>query len=153
MIKNTIQQNIQNAMKSGDAIRVSTLRLLSNAIHNEEIAKQSDLTEEEELALVRRQLKQREEAVEALRQAQGKHTSATPKDLENRVEKEKQEAEILKEFQPQQMPESDLSELVDKVISELDTNDFGSVMKAVMAEVNGKADGKTISRIVAEKLK
>ena len=151
MIKNTIQQDIQSAMKGGDAIRVSTLRLLPNAIHNEEIAmrargQQRDLTEEEEFALVRRQVKQREEAVEAYSKG-GRQEAA---------EKEKQEAEILKEFMPQQMSEEEIEAIVEKVITDLgksDMSELGSAMKAVMAETKGKADGKTVSEVVKQKLK
>ena len=59
MITDTINQQINEALKRGDSLRLSTLRLLSNALHNEEIAKQKKLTEEEELAVVRREAKER----------------------------------------------------------------------------------------------
>lgn len=148
MTKNDLQKQIQEAMKAGDSVRVSTLRLLSNAIHNEEIAmkalgQQRDLTQEEELALVRRQLKQREEAVEAYEKG-GRAEAA---------EKERQEAGILKEFLPQQMSEDELSDLVNKAIEESEARDFGQIMKHVMVEVKGRADGKQVSSIVQNKLK
>ncbi|MEK7521604.1 MAG: GatB/YqeY domain-containing protein [Patescibacteria group bacterium] len=148
MTKNDLQKQIQEAMKAGDSVRVSTLRLLSNAIHNEEIAmkalgQQRDLTHEEELALVRRQLKQREEAVEAYEKG-GRAEAA---------EKERQEAGILKEFLPQQMSEDELSDLVNKAIEESEARDFGQIMKHVMVEVKGRADGKQVSSIVQNKLK
>lgn len=155
MIKDRITQELQEALKKGDALRVSTFRLLSNALHNEEIAKQEELAEEEETGVVRRQLKQREEAVEALRQAQGKLTSSSKADIEARIEKERKEAEILKEFLPAQMSEEELGGLVDRLIGELGASsqaDFGKVMGAVMTRVAGRADGKIVAQVVQQKL-
>lgn len=143
MIKSTIRQDIQTAMKAGDAVRVSTLRLLSNAIHNEEISSRRDLTEEEEIALVRRQLKQREEAAEAYMKG-GRLELA---------EKEKQEAEILKSFLPEQMGEEEIGEIVDRVIRESGTQEFGRVMGAVVKEIAGRADGKMVAQVVQSRLK
>lgn len=145
MIADALPEQIKEALKKGEGVRVSTLRLLSNALHNEEIAKQKKLSEEEEIGVVRRQLKQREEAVEAYEKA-GRVDSA---------EKEKKEAEILKEFLPAQMSEEDLEGIVSQVVSETGASspaDFGKVMGQVMARVKGKADGKVIAQIVQQKL-
>ena len=143
MISETLQAKIQEAMKAGDAVRVSTLRLLSNAFHNEKIAKQRDLAEDEEMVLLRRQLKQREEAVDAYDKG-GRPEAA---------QKERDEAAVLKEFMPEQMSEDEIGQIADKVIAELGKGDFGQVMGAVMKEVSGKADGKTVSSVVSGKLK
>lgn len=153
MIADTLPERTKDALKKGDVVRVSTLRLLSNALHNEEIAKQRELTEEEELGVVRRQLKQREEAVEAYKKG-GRPESA---------EKEKREAEILKEFLPAspslggpaQMPEEEVEKIVEQVVAEIGTSgpsDFGRVMGAVMARVKGQADGKIVAEAVRKKL-
>lgn len=145
MIKDDLQNRIKEALKAGDDIRVSTLRLLSNALHNEEIVKQKELSEEEELQIVRRQLKQREEAIE-LYEKGGRPELA---------EKEKQEAEILKEFLPAQMNNEELARIVEQTIAEVGASspqDFGKVMGAVMARVKGQADGKTIADVVKQKL-
>lgn len=144
MIKDRIAQDLKEALKKGDTIRVSTLRLLSNSIHNEEIAKQKELTEEEEFAVVRRELKKREEAVEAYEKG-GRPESA---------EKEKKEAGILKEFLPVQMSEEELGKIVEQVISEAGASgpaDFGKVVGAVMGKVAGKADGKMVTEMVRKK--
>lgn len=152
MISEKLTDQIQEAMKAGDQLRVSTLRLLSNALHNEEIDKRRKLTGEEELVVVRRELARREEAVEALRQAQGKLTSSSEADLKLRIGQETKEAEILKEFLPEQMGESELSDLVNKVIEESDSKDFGRIMGEIMKRVAGKADGRLISEIVRKRL-
>lgn len=145
MIKDRITQELKEALKAGDAVRVSTLRLLSNALHNEEIAKQKELTEEEEIGVVRRQLKQREEAADAYKKG-GRPESA---------EKEKQEAEILKEFLPAQMSGEELDRSVEEIIAQVGAagpQDFGKVMGAVVARVKGRADGKVVAEIVRQKL-
>ena len=69
MISDTITQKIAEAMKKRDEIRLSTLRLLSSALNYEKIAKQHDLSEEEELGVVRREAKKRKDAVEAYEKA------------------------------------------------------------------------------------
>lgn len=142
MITDTLARQIADALKRADLIRVSTLRLLSSALHNEKIAKMHDLTQEEEIAIVRRELKRREEAVEAYKKG-GRQDSA---------EKEEKEAEILKEFLPEQMDESELSDLVNRVIEESDSKDFGRIMGEIMKQVAGKADGRLISEIVRKRL-
>lgn len=155
MIQDTLQEKIKDALKSRDAVRVSTLRLLLSALKYEAINKMHDLSEGEELVIVRRQLKQREEAIAALRQAQGKPTSPNESTLETRIAQERQEAEILKEYLPAQMSEEEIGELVDRVIGEMGTvtqADFGKVMQAAVACVAGRADGKTVSQVVKSKL-
>lgn len=145
MIKDKVAEDLKEALKGGDIVRVSTLRLLSNALHNEEIAKQKELTEEEELAVVRRELKRREEAVEAYEKG-GRPESA---------EKEKKEAEILKEFLPAQMSSEELAKIVEQVISEVGASgqqDFGKVMGAVMEKAKGQVDGKVVAQVVRQKL-
>lgn len=145
MLKDKISQQLKEAMKARDKVRISTLRLLLNALKNEEIAKLRELTQDEEAAITRRQLKQREEAIEAYEKA-GREEAA---------QKEKQEAEILKEFLPAQIDENQLSELVDQLIGELGAlgpGDFGRVMQAVMGKVAGRADGKIVSEVVRKKL-
>lgn len=142
MLKDEVSKQAKAALKAGDSLRVSTLRLLYNALHNEEINKQRELSDDEETAVVKRQLKQREEAIGAYKKA-GREESA---------EKERHEAEILKAFLPEQMSELEVRELVDRVIKEAENRDFGTVMKLVMEEVKGRADGKVVSGIVRAKL-
>lgn len=140
MLKDGLQKQINEALKAGDAVRVSTLRLLHNALHNEEIAKQAPLTEDDEVVIVKRQLKQREEAIEAYQKAERAESA----------EKEKKEAVILKEFLPEQMSEEQIGEVVDQVIGELGTQEFGRVMGEVMKRAGGKADGKIVAQQVKQ---
>lgn len=146
MIRNGLSTQINEALKKGDSLRVSTLRLLSSALHNEEIAKQKGLTEEEEIQVVRRQIKQREEAAEAYEKG-GRLELA---------EKEKQEAQVLKEFLPEELSELEIEGLVDQVIEQMSAGgaqDFGKVMGMVMQQVAGRADGSAVAQIVRDRLK
>lgn len=142
MLKDELQKQTSDALKAGDSVRVSTLRLLANALHNEEIAKLAPLSEEDGVAIVKRQLKQREEAIQAYRKA-GRSESA---------EKEGQEATILKEFLPTQLTEREITQIVERIITDSGSQEFGVVMKQVMEEARGKADGKMVSDIVRQTL-
>ncbi|OGY08227.1 MAG: hypothetical protein A2782_00415 [Candidatus Blackburnbacteria bacterium RIFCSPHIGHO2_01_FULL_43_15b] len=143
MLTDRLQQQIQVAMRGGDNLRLSTLRLLYSALHNEQIAKMRKLSEEEEMVVIRRQLKQRQEAVEAYEKG-GRVELA---------EKERAEAEILQEFLPKQMSEEEIGRIVDETVAQLDGSDFGRVMGIVMGKMKGQADGNTVARMVREKLK
>lgn len=138
MIKDTITQKIHEAMKAGDSVLVSTLKLLSNAIHNEEIAKQRELTDDEEIQIVRRQIKQREEAIELYKKGGRQDLS----------DKEQKELEILKEFLPDQMSREELEKIVEETMKEVGAAEFGRIMQVVMGKVVGRADGKVVAEIV-----
>jgi uncharacterized protein YqeY len=144
-LKDKIDEQVKEALKAKDEIRVSTLRLLSNALHNKEIAKQEELAEEDEIQIVRRQMKQRQESIEAYEKG-GRAEAA---------EKEKKEAEILKEFLPAQMDEAELEKIVASVVAQVKPQggqDFGKVMGAVMGKVKGQVDGKTVGEMVKKQL-
>lgn len=145
MIADTINKQIAEALKAGDEIRLSTLRLLSSALNYEFIAKQHKLSEEEELGVVRREANKRKEAIEAYEKA-----GAT-----DRAEKEKKELAVLEEFLPAQMSDADLVKIVDEAISATGASsmaDIGKVMDAAMGKVAGRADGKIVSDMVKKKL-
>ena len=145
MISDTITQKIGEAMKAKNEILLSTLKLLSSALSYEKIAKQHELTEEEELAVVRREAKKRKEASEIEEKA-----GAT-----DRAEKEKKELAILEEYLPTQMPDEELIKIVDEAIAEAGAKtmaDMGKVMGAVMAKTKGLADGTKVSELVKSRL-
>lgn len=145
MITDTITKKIGEAMKAKDEIRLSTLRMLSSALNYEKIAKQHDLSEEEELAVVRREVKKRKDAIEAYEKA-GAH---------DRAEKEKKEAEILEVYLPAQMSDEELEKIVKETITETGVqglNEIGKIMGALMPKVSGKADGGRVSAMVKKLL-
>jgi len=145
MISYTIQSQIQNAMKQRDELRVSTLKMLSSALMYAKIAKMGDLTAEEELAVVRKEVKQRNDSVEQYRKG----------NAEDKAQKEEAEIVILKEFLPEEMDESELQSIVDGVIGEVGAvgmKDMGRVIALVKERSEGRADGGKIAMMVKEKL-
>jgi uncharacterized protein YqeY len=154
MIAQTLQAKIGEALKVHDEIRLSTLRLLSSAFNYEFIAKQHELTEEEELVVVRKEAKQRRDSIEALRQAQGKLTTSTDAENQARLEREEAELKILQEYLPPEMSEAELSKLVTDAITQLGAKTIGD-MGRVIGFVKSKApnvDGSKIAQIVNSKL-
>ena len=145
MIGDTINQKIAEALKAKDEIRLSTLGLLSSALNYEFIAKQHKLSEEEELVVVGREAKKRKDAIEAYEKAGAM----------DRAEKEKKELLILEKYLPAQMADEELTKLVEEAISQTGATpiaDMGKVMGAVMAKVQGRADGGRASSLVKQKL-
>ncbi len=145
MILDTINKQIVEAMKAKDEIRLSTLKLLLSALHNAKIDKRGDLTKEEELEIVRREAKKRKDAIEAY-----KKVGAT-----DRAEKEEKELAILQEFLPKELPDEEVSKLVDEAITTTSANsmqDMGKVIGAVMAKAKGRADGKKVAEMAKRKL-
>jgi uncharacterized protein YqeY len=144
MISDTITQKIGDALKAKDEIRLSTLRLLSSALNYEKIAKQHDLSEEEELVVVRREAGKRRDAIQAYEKA----------GADERAEKEQKELEILQEFLPKQMSDSELGKLVEEAISQagaISVADMGKVIGIVMAKAKGSAEGARVAEMVKQK--
>lgn len=154
MIADKIQKLIGEAMKAKDEIRLSTFRLLSSALNYEFIAKQHKLNDEEELVVVKREAKKRKDAIEALRQAQGKLTTSGS-NMDERIKREEQELAILQEFLPLEIPDEEIRKLVEEAIAETGAKsmaEMGKVMGAVMARTKGQADGGKVAEMVRQKL-
>jgi len=144
MITQTLQQIIGEAMKAHDEVKVSTLRLLLSAFNYEKIEKQHELTEEEELVVVRREAKKRKEAMEMYKNA----GSA------DRADREEAELKILSEYLPPEMSDTDLAKLVDEAVTQIKPGGMSDMGK-VIGFVKGKApnaDGGKIAQLVKEKL-
>lgn len=145
MISQNIQAQIREAMKARDAVRLSTLKLLSAELHNEWIAKQHELSEEEELAVVRREVKKRKEMIEIC------NRSGKPE----RARSERDELAILQEFLPAEMDDAELEEIVKATLSETGASSMsqmGKVVGIVKSKVGGRADGARIADMVRAKL-
>ncbi len=144
-IASTITAKIAVALKAHDEIRLSTLRMLSSALNYEFIAKQHELSEEEELVVVRHEAKMRKDAIEAYEKA----------GANDRADKERKELAILEEYLPKQMSDEELSKMVDAAIAETGAkviSDMGKVIGAVMAKAKGQTDGARVSALAKEKL-
>jgi uncharacterized protein YqeY len=144
-IVSTITAKIGEAMKAHDEIRLSTLRMLSSALNYEFIAKQHELSDDEELVVVRHEAKMRKDAIEAYEKAGAK----------DRADKEKEELAILEEYLPKQMSDEELQKLVEEAVGETgaqNSSDMGRVIGVVMAKAKGQADGARVSALAKQKL-
>jgi len=144
MIVQTLQQKIGEAMKAHDEVRLSTLRLLSSAFNYERIAKQHDLTEEEEMVVIRKEAKQRRDSIEAYKKA----------GAVDRAEREEAELKILQEYLPPEMGEQELSKLVMDAITQSNAKtmaDMGRVIGMVKSRAPN-VDGTKVAQIVSSKL-
>jgi len=131
------------------------LRMLSSAFNYEKIAKQHELSEDEELAVVKKEAKKRTDAIEALKAAEGKQTTSTPEEIKSKIEKEQSELSVLKEFLPEQMDDASLEKIVDETIEEMSASslsEMGSVIGSVKSKVGMKAEGAKIADLVRKKL-
>lgn len=133
--------DMKNAMKARDELKVSTLRLARSAIRNSEIDKGHSLSDEEVLDILSRESKRRSEAIESYEKG-GRQELA---------DKERKELDILKEYLPEQLEESDIENIAREIATELGASgmkDKGRMMSAVMPRVRGRADGKLVTQVV-----
>jgi uncharacterized protein YqeY len=140
-----IRQDMKAAMKERDRGRVGALRMLGAALKNGEIEAGRPLTEEEEQIILRRQLKQREESAEAFRGAGREKQAAS----------ESAEAEIVREYLPEQLSPEELERIVDEAMRETGATgmkEMGAVMGRAMALAEGRAEGRELAALVRSRL-
>lgn len=138
-------EEMKQAMKSNDKVRLSTIRMIRSALKNKEIELRKKLEDEDIVKVIQVMVRKGEESVEQF-QAGGRM------DL---VEKEKSEIEILKSFLPQPLSQEEILKIIDQSIQETQASspkDIGKVMKSVIPKIGGKADGKLINQLVKERL-
>ncbi len=143
-LKDSLSADMKVAMKEKDGkTRLSVLRLLKAAIQYEEIEKHRELSDEEILGVIAREIKQRQETIPDYQRANREET----------VNKIKEEIECLQTYLPQQMTEEEIRNLVGQVINETQaqgSKDIGKVMKAIIPRTKGRADGKLVNSIVKQ---
>ncbi|WP_053985079.1 GatB/YqeY domain-containing protein [Niameybacter massiliensis] len=145
MLLEILNDAVKEAMRNKEAIKRDALRAVVSDIKLASKEKHADLTEDEELALLNRQVKQVKESIDA-------YTAGGRLDL---VEEEKVRLEALSAFLPQQMSEDEVRSLVEKTIIEqgLDTSNKGLLMKNLMPLFKGKADGKMVNEVIGSFVK
>lgn len=137
---------MRTAVKAHDAPRRDTLRFVLAAIHNEEVAKRRDLTDDEVIQVLGKQAKMRRESIEAF----GKGGR------EELVAKEKAELAVIQGYLPQQMDRDEIAQLARAAIAEIGASapaDQGKVMQKLMPQVRGRAEGKLVAEVVSGLLK
>jgi uncharacterized protein YqeY len=145
MIKEQLNEDMKVALKAGDKLRLSVVRMLMSELKNEKIAKGAELDEATERRVLTSYAKKRKEAMDAAR-AGGREEIA---------QREQAELDITMSYLPKQLSDDELRAVVKKHVETAGAGGpqaFGVVMKSVMAEVGGQADGKIISSLVREML-
>ena len=145
-LEQEVMTKIKEAMKAKDKDKLASLRSIKNEILKAKTAKDaSELKEEDEQRLLQKLIKQREDSA-TLYKEQGRNDLAEP---------EESEAELIREFLPEQLSEAEIEAHVDAIIKETGASsmkDMGKVMGTATKKMAGKADGKTISAIVKKRL-
>lgn len=144
-IADQIQTDIKTAMKERDKPRLGALRMIGAALKNAQLETGEPLSGQEEQAILRRQLKQREESAEAFRKA----------GREEQANAESAEAEVIREYLPQSLSEEEMNAIADRAVAETGAEgmkDMGKAMGRAMELSEGRADGKQLSALVRSRL-
>ena len=144
-LKKKLSDDLRQALRQGDKVRRSVIRLVMAAINNAEIARQATLNDADIYGVIAKEIRQRKESIEAFKL--GKR-----QDL---VAQEEAEMAILQEYLPQQMTREEIIAEARRVIDEVGAQgakDKGKVMPKLIAQLKGRADGREINAVVTELL-
>ena len=144
-MKQKLTEDLKQALKSGDKVRRSVLRLVMAAIKNAEIARRVTLEDADILGVIAKEIRQRRESIEAF-------TKGNRPDL---VAQEEAELAILQQYLPQQMTREEIIVEARRIIDEVgarEPGDKGKVMPKLIAQLKGRADGREINVVVTELL-
>lgn len=140
-----LDQDMKAAMKQKDKETLSTIRMVRAAIKKVEIDNRGELSDDQALQVVMKEVKQRRDSL-------AEYEKAGREDL---AAKEKREIEILSAYLPQQLSEEELREIVQQAIADTGATskkEMGKVMGAVLPKVKGRADGKQVNQLVQQLL-
>jgi uncharacterized protein len=144
-IAEQLTEDMKASMKAGDSARTGVVRLLRSSMKYEEIKLGHPLEEIEALKVLQREAKQRRDSMDA-------YVAADRQDL---VAQEQSELDVIAQYLPKAMSESEVGQVVDEVIAEIGASDMkqmGAVIGAVMKRVGASAEGGLVSKLVKEKL-
>jgi len=144
-LKQKLMDDLRGAMKGGDKVKRSVLRLVMSAIKNAEIARQASLSDSDILGIIAKEVRQRQESIEAFKQG----------GRQDLVAKEEAEMAILQVYLPRQMTRDEIVAEARRVIEQVGAQgagDKGKVMPQIIARLKGKADGREINTVVTELL-
>ena len=140
-LKEKLNGDLKQAMKGGDTLRRSVLRLVLAAVKNAEIAKQAALEDGDVLGIMAKEARQREESITAFRQG----------NRQDLVAQEEAELVVLREYLPQPMTRDEIIAEARRIIQEVGAQgpgDKGKVMPKLIAQLKGRADGREINEVV-----
>ncbi|MCK4404515.1 MAG: GatB/YqeY domain-containing protein [candidate division Zixibacteria bacterium] len=144
-LKQRIDQDTTEALKSKDSLKLSVLRMLKSEIKYKEIEKGSELSDDEVISVLSSSVKKRKDSIQQFEKG-GRDDLAS---------KEKAELELSLKYLPEQLTEEELSRIISQAIEETSAagvSDLGKVMKVIMPKVKGRADGKRVNQMVSSQL-
>lgn len=145
-LKDTIRNDMKTAMKAKDKVRLGAIRMLLAAIQTEETSgAKHELTDEDVLKVVAREIKKRRESAEVYAQ----------NDRQELADNELAEAKVFEDYQPAQLSDDEVAALVDEAVAETGASsmkEMGQVMKAATEKAAGQVDGKRLSEAVKARL-
>lgn len=144
-MRNQILEDLKSAMKAQDKLKLSVIRMVKSSIQMEELNKKRELTDDEVIDVISKQIKTRKDSI-------NEFTKGGREDL---VESTSKEIEILSAYLPEQLTEEEINSIIEKVFEEVkpsSAKDMGKVMKAITPLVKGKADMGMVSSIIKNKL-
>jgi uncharacterized protein YqeY len=145
LLKQKLTDDLRQAMRDGDTVKRSVIRLTMASIKNAEIARQATLEDADILGVIAKEVRQRKESIEAFKQGNREDLAA----------KEEAEMAVLEQYLPKQMSRDEIIAEARKVIAEVGAqglSDKGKVMPQLIAKLKGKADGREINEVVTELL-
>ncbi|MDR3616189.1 MAG: GatB/YqeY domain-containing protein [Candidatus Obscuribacterales bacterium] len=144
-IKDQISADMKDAMRAKDQLKVDTLRAALSAITYKKVETGADLSTDDELAVLQKQVKQRNDSI-------AEYTKANRIEL---ADKEAKERDILAKYLPAQKSEAEVKQIILEAIAGIDAaqRNQGNVMKVVMPKLKGLADGNLVRQIVTDALK
>ena len=140
-----VNSDLVTAMKEQDKFRTSVLRMLKSALKNEEINKKSPLTDDEVLAIIKKQVKTRKDSM-------NEYASYNRMDLADSLQKE---IDILNEYLPEELSDEELEKIVKETITKVKAESIkqmGMVIKTISSEYGARCDMAKVSKLVKEKL-
>jgi uncharacterized protein YqeY len=144
-LKVRLSEEMKEALKAGEKVRLSALRLLAAAVKNREVELRREVTDEEFLEVVGREVKRRKEAADAYEKA----------DRQDRVDREREEQTTLEAYLPAPLSDAEVERLVDEAIAATGASgpgDLGRVMSHVMSQAKGRVDGARVNALVRSRL-
>jgi uncharacterized protein YqeY len=144
-LKQKLADDLKQAMRDGDKVKRSAIRLAIAAIKNTEIARQTTLEDGDILGVIAKEIRQRKESIEAFKQG----------GRQELVAQEEAEMAVLEQYLPQQMSRDEIIAEARRVIDEVGAEsirDKGKVMPQLIARLKGRADGREINEVVTELL-
>jgi len=144
-LKQKLTDDLKQAMRDGDKVRRSVIRLVMAAVKNAEIARHANLDDTDILGIIAKEVRQHQESIEAFRQG----------NRQDLVAQEEAELAVLKEYLPRQMTREEVIAAARQVIEEVGAQGPGDkrkVMPKLITQLKGRADGREINAVVTELL-